>query len=300
MLTFRMIEAFRAVIINGSISEAANYMCISQPAVSRLIKDLEDQIGFKLFDRRHGRLFANDDGLAFYEEVLRSYIGLNRIEKTAEYIRKREIGELKIASLSTAGLNVMPQAIAQFLQLYPGIKIRTQTLNSSIIIKQLTSSQIDIGFVESSHSGVSLQKGPEYHLDSVCILPPGHRLATETIIKPEHLMNEPFISLGINSKYRFKIDTIFETAEIKRVLQIEAPESKMIGSLVLEGCGVSIVDPMTAATLNKQGLIVKPFSPTVPFSFKALSSSQSSRNTLVNAFYEVFSKVLSEKIKLIK
>lgn len=295
MMTLRMIEAFRAVIINGSISEAATYMHISQPAVSRLIKDLESEVGFQLFDRRHGRVFTNDDGLAFFEEVRRSYIGLDRIEQAAEHIQKRETGAIKVACLPAVGLSVMPKVIANFLKIYPGIKINTQILHSTAIIKLLTSLQCDIGFVESSLSAPSLRKGPIYHLDSVCILPPGHRLTNETIIEPEHLVDEPFISVGIDSKFRFKLDSIFEAAGIKRTIQIEAPEMKMVASLVLEGCGISIVDPMTASTLIEQGLIVRPFHPSTPFSFKALSSSQTSRNTLVDAFYEVFAHIISEK-----
>jgi len=294
MLTFRMIEAFRAVIINGSISEAATFMNISQPAVSRLIKDLESEVGFQLFDRRHGRVFTNDDGLAFFEEVRRSYIGLNRIVQAAEHIKKRETGSIKVACLPAVGLSVMPKVIANFLKIYPDIKINTQILHSTAIIRLLTSLQCDIGIVESSLSAPSLRKGPVYNLDSVCVLPSGHRLTNETIIKPEHLADEPFISVGINSKFRFKLDSIFEAAGIKRTIQIEAPEMKMVASLVLEGCGISIVDPMTASTLIEQGLIVRPFHPSTPFSFKALSSSQTSKNTLVDEFYEVFAQIILE------
>ncbi|MGH1429085.1 MAG: LysR substrate-binding domain-containing protein [Arenicella sp.] len=291
-----MIEAFRAVIINGSISEAATYMYISQPAVSRLIKDLESELGFKLFDRRNGRVFANDDGLSFFEEVRRSYIGLERLEQAAEHIKKREIGVIKIACLPAVGFSIMPKVIASFIKLYPEIKVHIQAQHSTDIIKLLTSLQCDIGFVETTLSAPSLRKGPEYHLNCVCILPPGHRLSEIDVIEAKHLVDEPFISLGINSKVRFKLDSIFEAAGVKRNIKLEVLESKMLASLVLDGCGISIIDPMTASTLVDNGLVVRPFEPVTPFSFKALSSMQASRNTMIDAFYEVFSQVVSEEV----
>lgn len=299
MLTLRMIEAFRAVIINGSISEAATFMHISQPAVSRLIKDLESEIGFQLFDRRHGRVFANDDGLAFYEEVHRSYIGLDRIEQAAGQIQRREIGGIKIACMPAVGFSIMPKVIARFLKVYPDIKINIQILRSSTVMQLLTSLQCDIGFVEASLTAPSLRNGPVYHLDSVCILPPDHRLVNKSVIKPKHLADESFISLGTDSKFRYKIDSIFETRGIKRSTKIEAPAMKMACSLVLEGCGVSIVDPMTASAFSKpypqKGLVIRPFQPAVPFSFRALSSSQLSGTTWVDDFYAVFSDIVSEE-----
>ena len=114
MLTSRMIEAFRAVILNGSMSKAAGFMNISQPAVSRLIKDLELEVGFSLFERRQGRVIANREALSFYEEIHRSFVGMDRITKAAEKIKNQETGILRIACMPAVGLNIMPKAIANF------------------------------------------------------------------------------------------------------------------------------------------------------------------------------------------
>lgn len=294
MLTLRMIEAFRAVIINGSISEAASFMHISQPAVSRLIKDLENEVGFLLLDRRNGRVFANDDGLTLFEEIRRSYIGLNRIKQAANHIKNREAGVLKIACLPAIGFSIMPKVIAKFLKAHPTIKINSQVLHSTTIIKLLTTLECDIGFVENAYSSPSLTSGPEYHLDAVCVLPVGHPLSKLDIIKPQDLADQPFISAGTDSRFRFKIDSIFEAEGVKRLLQIEAPEMKMMGSLVLEGCGVSIIDPLTASTLSDQGIVVRPFASSVRFSIQSYSSPQLTGTTLASDFHELFAKTLKD------
>ena len=221
MLTLRMIEAFRAVVINGSISEAASFMNISQPAVSRLIKDLESEVGFLLLDRRNGRVFANDDGLTFFEEIRRSYIGLNRLEQAANHIKNREANVLKIACLPAVGFSLMPKVIANFLKVHPTIKINVQVKDSPSIIQLLKSLQCDIGFVERAYSSPALISGPEYHLDGVCVLPLGHSLSTLNTIGPQDLAGQPFISSGVDSKFRFKIDSIFEAEGVKPLFSIE-------------------------------------------------------------------------------
>lgn len=288
MITLRMIEAFRAVFINGSISEAAIFMHISQPAVSRLIKNLETEIGFQLFDRSRGRVYANDDALVFFEEVDRSYIGLDRLEQAARQIHQRETGGIKIACMPAVGFGIMPHVIAQFQQRYPNLEINIQVVQSTTVMRLLTSLQCDIGFVEESFDATSVESGPVYHLESVCILPPGHRLSNLSLIEPMDLAGESFISLALNSKTRFRIDAIFEAAGVHRLTKIEAPIMKMVCSLVVEGCGVSIVDPMTAATFVSQGLVVRRFQPSTLFSFRALSSPRISGTRLIDDFYDTF------------
>ena len=292
MLTPRMIEAFRAVVLHGGMSGAAEFLHISQPAVSRLIRDLEAEVGFLLFDRRRGRIYPNEEALALYEEVHRSYIGMNKIAQAAESIRKRELGILKVACLPAVALSVMPKVIARYQEIHPDLQISLQTVRSPSVMQFLNSGQCDIGFVEASFSAPSLILAPLFHLETKCVLPPGHRLAAEPLITPELLADEPFISLGQDSKTRFKVDAVFTSAGVERRMMIESPLTNTICSLVLEGCGLSIVEPMTAAIFAQRGVVVKPFRPEILFSFRALSSPHISRSSIEQEFYQVFCEAL--------
>lgn len=292
MLTPRMLDAFRAVILSGSISEAAGFLNVSQPAVSRLIKELEAEIGFRLFDRRHGRVYANEEALSLFEEVHQFYAGIERISKAAEQIRAHETGVLRVACMPAIGLSVMPRAIARFRNRYPGIDVSLQVVRSSTVIQFLTALQCDLGYVEESFTAASLNQGPVYDLNTVCILPPGHPLADREVITPRDLVGENFISLARDSKTRLKIDAIFQTAGVRRSIQTEAPLTSVLCLLVLEGCGVAIVDPLTADSHGHLGLVSRPFEPTVTFSFKALSASRASRTSLIEEFMEVFAETL--------
>lgn len=293
MLTSRMVEVFRVVILNGSMSEAASALHISQPAVSRLIRDLETEIGFRLFERRNGRIYPNDDALVFYEEVHRAYIGLNRISQAAEHIRTNQTGALRIACLPAIGLSIMPQIIADFRKQFPNVLISFKVVRSETAVQLVSSLQCDIGIVQASFSALSAKEGPTHTFESVCVLPPGHRLVGKKVIQPEDLKDEVFISLDPDSKTRLHTDALFEAANVTRLMQIETPMTNMACSLVLENCGVAIVDPMTAAVFADQGLISRPFKPKAMFSIRTLTSLHTARNPVIEIFCEALERSIS-------
>ena len=85
-LTLRQIDAFRAVMLTGTATEAAQVLGISQPAISRLVSDLEQEIGFKLFDRVGRRVVPTAEAQILIEEVKRALTGLDQIRETASEI----------------------------------------------------------------------------------------------------------------------------------------------------------------------------------------------------------------------
>jgi DNA-binding transcriptional LysR family regulator len=95
----RQVEAFRIAMRVGSATAAADALHITQPAVSRLIADLERHVGFMLFERRKRGLQPTKDALLLFEEVDRSFRGLDRIAETADAIRSRRIGHLRVIAL---------------------------------------------------------------------------------------------------------------------------------------------------------------------------------------------------------
>ncbi|WP_174875330.1 LysR family transcriptional regulator [Vogesella oryzae] len=82
-MKFQQISAFKAVIELGTVTAAANYLHIAQPAVSRLIASLEEAVGFPLFERIKGRLQPTSQGRAFYLEVDRAFVGMERLRQSA-------------------------------------------------------------------------------------------------------------------------------------------------------------------------------------------------------------------------
>ena len=80
-------------MLAGSMSDASRMLYVSQPAVSRLIKDLEESLGFTLFDRRNSRLYPTQAAHAFYREVERHFIGMDNLSQAADQVKRFEGGD---------------------------------------------------------------------------------------------------------------------------------------------------------------------------------------------------------------
>jgi len=295
MITSRAIEAFRAIILTGGVSAAAEMLHISQPAVTRLIKDLEASLGFSLFHRRKSRVFPTNEALTFYEEVARSFIGLERISRVAEQIRERKAGRLSIATMPALIHGLLPSVIKHFTADRPDVVTSIQVGRSPSVLQLVGSQQADIGIASSPIQGPGVKLLKTFTTDCVCILPPGHDLGKQAEISVGDLADLPFISLGQETLNRFKVDAMFENAGVKRKVQIETLLSSAAASFVMEGIGVSVVDPFAGNMVKNLGGIVRPFKPTVTFEFGVVISQSKTLSGLEQDFLEAFEHVLSEE-----
>ncbi|MDU6377010.1 MAG: LysR family transcriptional regulator, partial [Bradyrhizobium sp.] len=142
---YRQIETFRAVILSGSASRAAELLDITQPAVSRAIAELERSVGFALFDRSGGRLSPTAEARLLFAEVDRAFVGLDRIRAEAARIRDFGAGAIRIASLSAFANTLMPKAIHAFNKRHPGVPVTLQIRASSVVRELVASGSFDLG-----------------------------------------------------------------------------------------------------------------------------------------------------------
>ncbi|HCW97256.1 MAG TPA: LysR family transcriptional regulator, partial [Pantoea sp.] len=107
-INWRHIEIFHAVMTSGNLTQAATLLNTSQPTVSRELARLETQLGLRLFSRVRGRLQPTVQGLRLFEEVQRSWYGLDRIMEAADGLRQFRQGELSIACLPVFSQSLLP------------------------------------------------------------------------------------------------------------------------------------------------------------------------------------------------
>src|SRR4051812_40835381 len=113
-MNLRQIEAFRRVMMRGSMTIAAQELRTSQPSISRLIAELEASIDLRLFERKAGRILPTPAGLSFYREVERSFLGLENLAHAARDIRALGTGRLRIAAMPVVALGFIPRCIKRF------------------------------------------------------------------------------------------------------------------------------------------------------------------------------------------
>ena len=144
-MNLKHIEAFRAVMLAGSMTAAARELFTSQPNISRLITQLERETGLLLFQRSGVRLIPTSEGNAFFREVERAYVGLQGLTNAAAQIKNLGSGRLRIAAMPSAGLTLVPHVIKRFQELRPEVTVSLH-VNTSGTVNHWTSSQFcDLG-----------------------------------------------------------------------------------------------------------------------------------------------------------
>lgn len=265
-INHRQIEGFRAVVQAGSMTNAADLLGISQPAVSRLIRDLEASLKLRLFRREGNRLVPTQEGLVLFEEVDIHYRGIAQIEKVAEDLRTSSAGNIRVAGSSSLSTFFLPSVTAEFLQEHPSVTVSINNLHSSVILERIALQQFDIGLVQiaGDYPGVQIMHLPA--APAVCIVPRDHELSQHTVLTPELLAGQRFISLGQNSPLRRRIDEVFARRDLRRLQCAEASLAASVRALVARGVGVAIVDPFVATALaDESDVVVRPFLPEIPF-----------------------------------
>jgi DNA-binding transcriptional LysR family regulator len=270
IMNLKQIEAFRMVMRAGTVTAAAERLRISQPAVSRLLSQLESKTGLRLFVRANQRLHPTPEAMLFHREVERSFVGLEKLDRAAESIKNAATGALRIASIPVVGLAFLPRVIALYRQAHPGVSISLQTRSSVTVVDWVVSSNYDIGFASAPLEIPSVYSTPYVSLPGVCILPSGHRLSAKPEIEPADLEGEEFISHDPMDLNRVTIDRVFRDADVRRRTSVEAPYAAAIVSMVSHGVGVSIVSPLAVLDHPRERLVVLPFKPVVPFGFSVL------------------------------
>jgi len=265
MMTFRQVEAFRTMMACGTATQAAKIMQISQPAVSRLLSDMEHAVRLKLFARRKGRITPTAEAHMFYKEVQRVYIGLDRLHFAAENIRSFSSGTLRVASFPALGHAFIPRVLATFRQQYPGISVLLNIRSSEAVKELVTTGQFDVGFAADEISVTGVRSLEFSKFTAVCILPSDHALADRAELSPKDLAGVPFVSLASEDTARTLIDDAFEKMGVLRSYVVETQYSLTICNLVRNGVGVGLVNPMTLEGLNTEGIKVVPFKPRIVF-----------------------------------
>ena len=285
----KQLKAYRAVMLSGSMVGAAKMLYVSQPAITRLIKDLEESCGFPLFERRNSRLFATPEGNALYQEVKRHFIGLENLTQMADQIRMNKTGRLRIASMPALAHSILPTTVSRFLDERQDVSL-TLTPNSTIeVTKLLAAQQHDLGVVMLPVDQREVRFGPCYRVDCQLIMQPNHRLANRSKVTVQDLQDEPYVSIGEeNTLTCYRIEAAFNSENIKPRKHIETSLFITAQALVREGQGVSIIDPFTAKLFTDQGGISKPFSPKIPFYFGFIFPPHKQPSSLAEEFIECF------------
>lgn len=283
-LNLRQVEAFKAFMVTGTVSKAAEIMHITQPAVSRLLGDFEYSVGFPLFDRDKRNLTPTKDCHTLFKEVERTFAGLDHIALTANQIRNMQTGRLNIATMPMLSTHFLPDVIANFETAHPGISINLTHWAREQTIDWMLSQQYDLGFVTLPVNDNALSVEPFPGSEAFCILPRGHSLSSKDVIEAKDIQNEKFISLTRGIHFRHVVDQVFQKHNVQVKSTLEVSSTSIVCELVARGLGISIIGLSTINEYTNSNIIARPFRPLIPYKLGMIFPKQHSMSKIARAF----------------
>ena len=284
-LNLRQIEAFKAVIENGTVSRGAQILNISQPAMSKLIAHMEADTGLRLFDRLKGRLAPTEHAMRLYEEVGRIFAGVRQVENAVDAIRREEQGRVAVGVMAALAGSFIQRATTNFLKTRPNVFCSVQSLNSQWTVDGLISRKLDIGLVSARIDNPYVTLEPLMELPLVCILPREHPLAEKSLIKPRHLNQIPFVTFHPDTYVGHLLEEMFEKYDVTPQIVLFANVAPTLCEFVAAGLGVALVHPLMVSGLEHR-LVVRRFTPEINFYFQLGRIANSRNAQLVEAFAE--------------
>lgn len=284
-MDIKLLETFCAVIEHGSATRAAAVLNVTQPAVSAQIMRLEKDLGFQLFERENNRLRLTPEARVFYEEVERTLLNVAGLDRFAKRIKDGADGALTIAAHPSGGISLLPPVIARFALARPGVRIQLYTRNSEVVRGAFHSHSYDIGLAEMpiDTSGLDVQV---YTMPCVAVLPKNHALAAHDVITPKLLRDERFISVTRERTTQFRLMSVLAEHKVPIRIVAEAEFFASICGMVVNGLGLSIVDPASAAEFAPLGLEVRPFRPAIPYEIGVFRSPDRQPSLVATQFLE--------------
>jgi len=257
-MNMRQLEAFRATMRSGSITEAAAMMHISQPSVSRLIADLEQAIGFPLFLRSGRGLAPTVEAKTFYQGVEGMFVGIDRLQELADAIRTTNADQINVGTIQSIAAIELPKAVGVLRRHLPDIRLMIQCRNTPAILEAVQMHQIELGIVgrEPPYDGVEVlyQTAVPY----VCLIPEDHELADENgPVDLEQLADtEEFVTFGGAFPDSMMAMDRELVERLQRRSRLSATNMPVTGALVRETGVLAICDPFTAEQTVRTGGVV--------------------------------------------
>jgi DNA-binding transcriptional LysR family regulator len=268
-MRLRQIEVFHAVYANGSISAAARALHVSQPAVSKVLRHTESQLGIPLFDLVRGRLVPTDEAHALFREVDEVFHRVTSLQLTANNLRNSGAGHLRIGIVPSLGFEVLPQVIADFRVKNPEVTFAIKTIHHSDVLRSLYERECDIafGYDPPVHPRLTTRKLASAKL--VVIAPKGKFAASRSHLTVADIREMDLIGVSSSGPIGDIVAAAHAVAQIDFREVASVDTYYIAAALVRHGSGVAIVDEFTARATASPNVELFPLTPELTFGVHA-------------------------------
>jgi len=287
----RQLEIFHAVMRSGTITGAASFLGISQPAVSKAMRAIERDLGFRLLRPIKGRLYPTPEAQRLLPDADRIMSELSAFERLTGEVKTGGAALVRVVASSSSATALLPAAAAPFQKANPAVRISSHLLPAREVAEAVAAGEADFGLTLSPVQLPGLTVRTLGAAEMVFIAPLGHPLLERETITPDDLAPHPLISFGRETHFGQLLDQAFESAGARRQIGLQVTMSLVAACYVQRGLGVALVDSF-ALNSGLAGLGWRTFTPTVVLPVTLMSQGNHLLSRHANGLVSSIEKVL--------
>ena len=291
-MSLRQLEVFRAVMITGSVSEAARMLGTAQPSVSRVLQLTEERVGFLLFERIRGRLSPTPESKRIFEEVEAAYAGIQRVDDLVRALQEGRSGKVNIVCSPSLSVHIIPRAIAQFKTLYPELPIHFEPLTHNNLLPRLLYGSNFLGISMFGVSHPNLEAEPLVEVPVMVVAPRG-RFPGTGVISLASILNEPWIDYPYDTPMGAVVAHVLGESQ-RPTPVIEVRSTTTACQLAMQGLGVALVDPFCIDDSMRQRLDVRPLASAYRMRAEAVYARNEPLSHVARSFFSTVKAILAE------
>lgn len=269
-MRLRHIEVFHAIYTTGSITNAADLLCVSQPSVSKVLAHAEMQLGFKLFERAKGKLTATSEAHMLFSEVDKIYKQLFSIKKMSKNIKHNVQGIVNIAVTPALGFQILPRAISIFKEQHPHVQFKLKTIHNDEVGQALLEQHCDLAILYDSPNMPQIKEVDLGTSDMVIVYPRKLFPEMPVFIDAETLLQHEMIGIWDSGPLGELVWNRISSVDVDIKSSLTVDTYYIAARLVREGLGCCTIDRLTALANEDNNIGIASFSPALPFTIKAL------------------------------
>jgi DNA-binding transcriptional LysR family regulator len=239
-ITLRQLRVFSAVARHLSFTRAAEELCLTQPAVSMQVKQLENQLDVPLFEHLGKKIFLTEMGKEVYHYSRSILQQIDELQGVLNSLKGLGKGRLKISVASTANYFI-PVLLAGFCQRYPGVTVSLDVTNRETLLTQLAENDVDLVIMGQPPGDMDLGAEPFMENPLVIVAPPEHPLAKEKKISLQRLEQEVFLVREPGSGTRIAMERFFAQHDVRITTGMEVGSNEAIKQSVQAGLGLGLL-----------------------------------------------------------
>jgi DNA-binding transcriptional LysR family regulator len=254
-VTLRQLHAFEAVARLRSFSRAAEEMHVTQPAVSKQIRLLSEEIGLPLLEQIGKKVFLTEAGeqlVATCADWLETW---DRFEQSIADLKGLKQGRLRIATVTTAKY-FMPRILGPFCSEYPGVDIAMEVVNRDRLLERLFSNRDDLYVMGVPPDGRDIESEPLIANDLVVLAAASHPLAERARIPMHELSAHHFLVREQGSGTRMTVEHVFRENKVPFQVRMELGSNEAIKQAVAGGLGLTVLSRSTLYPVGTNDLAV--------------------------------------------